>query len=163
MVKAEISGFVWLAFVVMIGITAIIITMENLSSSSSPETRSLELASKIALYVDSLSTTENGNVKLDMGEYEYNIEVQEKDSRWRTIGRALLPDRWIDKRGYYIAVTAHEDKSYIDDDEKKEETNVFLISSYKLEDDHVTLLENVTTVCIIKEDDKDFAEVKECA
>jgi len=162
--KADISGYVYLAFVVMVGVLAIVLTFKNMDPLQSPESRSLELATKIALYLDSLSTVEEGSVILETGNYKYYIEVQKKGSTWRSIAKDFLPkfiDKYIDKKGFYVAITPILENG-ISNEEKKGESAAFIINSYNFESNYHKLFESEKRICLVKDKDNIIAEVNEC-
>jgi len=129
--------------------------MMRINPVISPEARSLELATKIALYIDSLSTSQSGDVLLDFSQYKYDISVEKDGSEY-----------------YATAVPYIEQKEGGKTAEKKGEKQKYRISAFGSIDDCLRvnldsgckrLFSAVSKICIVKETGKEFPEVKKCS
>ncbi len=170
--KGDIPVALYYTFVIVAGIFAVIIATRVISGEIAPETQALETATRIALNINALSSTDSGQATLEF-ERKIDLELHKKDRVLRTVARTLLPyfiDKYIDKRGWYVVVTPYT-KSYSYQTGQYEETKgdseaVFILSYPEKLDlpPEETVFIGINKTCIIKEPDKEpkIARVVRC-
>ena len=179
--KGEISGYMYVAFVVMLGIIGIVFVVSRMTPVQSPEARSLQLASSIALYIDSLSTVEQGSVRLlDARGYKYDIAIQRYGSAWV---RDVVRSKWflqgilayfVHEGGFFVEVMPYVEKmkegkkTFERGDTYYYPVSVFdadgECTKYNLDPGKCSRkFEEVSGICITKSKDKEYPEVKACA
>jgi hypothetical protein len=154
----EIDTFLYLTFVIIIGLTFVIITTAKINANNSPVGRSLELAAITALHIDSLSSVQEGDLSLSTGDYKYDVEVQKKGGFWRSLGSAVLPSGWVLKSGWYVVVTSKDDTT------KKAEPQYFMVNSYddSLGENYHIMLSNTNKICVKKIASMPLAKLVTC-
>jgi hypothetical protein len=157
------SIYVYLFFIVMIGLIFIVVISNNITALYSPTGRSLELATTIGVHIDSLSSVKDGMLTINTGDYKYDVELQKKDSVLRTLGKPLtnlISKNIILANGWYVVVTPYGDK------DKKGDPQYFMVSSYGLlldEASYHTAITKVSYICVKKTASDTLAKVVACA
>lgn len=159
--KAATDVFILLTLVVIVGIVGVTAVYYHVNPINSPKGRSLELATKVAMYTNSLSTLDSGSVKIDTGDNYYDIEMCHLDSKWNIFKQKILSlfrEAYKDKEGYYVTVVPYDDEG----ERLEEQWAAFIVKSYSQEKSCHGNFEKVNGICITKSKDSELAEVKAC-
>ncbi len=157
MVKGDLSLYMYLMLVVIIGLFLIIFIGSKMSPLDFPEGRAKELAIVTAMHIDALSSVSEGGLKIDTGEKRYDVEVQRWSGFWRGVGSAITS--MVSKNGNYVVVTPYDDK----DARLDKQSSTFFINSYDTDKDYGTpKIENTSTVCITKDAKDSIAKLVKC-
>jgi len=136
--KGDMSLYMYMVFVVIIGIVLLIAVMSRMNPAESPTGRAKELAINIALHVNSLSTVEEGSAVISTSNHKYDIEIK--------------------KDGYNFLAFVYP----YEGDGKKLDPASAVINAYKIDGSYGKLIINASKVCITKSQGENAAMVSEC-
>jgi hypothetical protein len=148
--KGDLSLFLYLMLVVIIGLILIIVLMSKLSPLDSPQGRSKELAMVVSLHIDALSSVQEGTMKIDTGKNKYDVEIQQGSGAARAIGSVVAPyipfAPDVNPNGNYVVVTPYNSSG----SKLEKQAGISMINSYNPDIDYYIKVENTSIICLKK-------------
>lgn len=164
--KGDVNTWFYVIAVILIFFIALLVAIKTVDIAKSPEVSAVKLSSQIPLYINALSTVEEGKVIIT-ADGKYDIQIADKDS----ILRYILPDFIADKPGYYVVVTPYRITSVYEVGKQattkteKLDAEVGLILSYPTSEDSLPTKFSVDRgegICIEKTSGEKYPKVKKC-